>query len=69
VCKWFLYYTRLQYWIWGPAGLKSSLYRGYFDGIKRLERDFGHSPPSRAVVKNDWSYNSNFPTRFHVLQS
>jgi hypothetical protein len=27
-------------------------------GVKRLEREADHSPPSNAEVKNEWSYTS-----------
>jgi hypothetical protein len=34
-------------------------------GIKWPEREADHSPPSRAQVKNEWSYNSAPPIRLH----
>jgi hypothetical protein len=34
-------------------------------GVKRLERESDHSPPSRAEVKNAWSYTSTLPIRLH----
>jgi hypothetical protein len=33
-------------------------------GIKRPGRESDHSPPSRAKVKNAWSYNSTPPYVF-----
>jgi hypothetical protein len=32
--------------------------RGLSSVVKRLGREADHSPPSRAVVKNEWSYTS-----------
>ena len=40
----------------------SFLCNGYqisFPGLKGTGRDSGHSPPSSAQVKNEWSYTSN----------
>jgi hypothetical protein len=34
-------------------------------GIKRLQREANHSPPSSADVKNAWSYTSTRPIRLH----
>ena len=33
-------------------------------GVKRLESEFYHSPPSSAEIKNKWSYASTFPYFF-----
>jgi hypothetical protein len=43
------------------VGLHSQLlsrYRGPFLGVKRPGLGVDHSPPSRAEVKNEWSYTS-----------
>jgi hypothetical protein len=34
-------------------------------GVKRPGREVEHSPPSRAEVKNAWSYTSTLPVRLH----
>jgi len=34
-------------------------------GVKRQEREAGHSPPSSAEVKNAWSFNSIPLIRLH----
>jgi hypothetical protein len=34
-------------------------------GIKRTGPEADHSPPSRAEVKNAWSYTSTLPIRLH----
>jgi hypothetical protein len=34
-------------------------------GVKRLEREADHSPPSSAEVKKAWSYTSTPPIRLH----
>jgi hypothetical protein len=34
-------------------------------GVKRPGHETDHSPPSRADVKNAWSYTSTYPIRFH----
>jgi hypothetical protein len=34
-------------------------------GVKRPKHEADHSPPSSAEVKNEWSYTSNPPIRFH----
>jgi hypothetical protein len=34
-------------------------------GVKRQGSEVDHSPPSRAEVKNAWSYNSTPPIRLH----
>jgi hypothetical protein len=33
-------------------------------GVKREVPEFGHSPPSSAEIKNEWSYSSTFPVCF-----
>jgi hypothetical protein len=38
---------------------------GFSLGLKRLEREADHSPPSSAEVKNAWSYTSTPPIRLH----
>jgi hypothetical protein len=44
---------------WGPPSLLSNEYQGALSlGVKRPEREAGHSPPSSAEVKNVWSYTS-----------
>jgi hypothetical protein len=49
--------------LWDPPSL---LFNGYregdsFPGVKREEREAGHSPPCRAQVKNEWGYISPLP--------
>jgi hypothetical protein len=34
-------------------------------GVKQLEREADHSPPSSAEVKDVWSYISTSPIRLH----
>jgi hypothetical protein len=34
-------------------------------GLKRPEREAGHSPPNSAEVENAWSYTSTIPIRLH----
>jgi hypothetical protein len=41
--------------------------RGSFPGVKRPGREADHSPPSRAKVKNAWSYTSTLPIRLHGM--
>jgi hypothetical protein len=36
-------------------------------GIKWLEREADHSPPSNAEVKNAWSYTSTLPYAFMTV--
>jgi hypothetical protein len=36
-----------------------------FLGVKQSGREVDHLTPPTAEVKNDWSYNSTPPTRFH----
>jgi hypothetical protein len=36
-------------------------------GLKRPEHDIGHTSPSSANVKNEWSYTSIPPTRFRSV--
>jgi hypothetical protein len=37
----------------------------FSQGLKRLEREADHSPPSNAEVKNIWSYTSTPAIGFH----
>jgi hypothetical protein len=39
--------------------------RGSFPRVKQPGREADHSPPSNAVVKNEWSYTSIPPIRLH----
>jgi hypothetical protein len=50
---------------WGQTSLLFNGNRGAFLGIKRPGREVDHSSPSRAEVKNEWSYTSTFPIHFH----
>jgi hypothetical protein len=45
-----------------PVGI-----RGLSMGVKRPGREADHSPPSRAEVKNAWSYTSTPSIRLHVF--
>jgi hypothetical protein len=38
-------------------------------GVKRPGREADHSPPSRAEVKNAWSYTSTPPIRLHGVST
>jgi hypothetical protein len=44
--------------IWAPG----------FPGIKWPKREFDHSPPSSAEVKNEWSYASTPPVRLRGVE-
>jgi len=49
----------------GPPGLLSNGYQGFFPWrVKQLGHEADHSPPSRAEVKNAWSYTSTRPYAF-----
>jgi hypothetical protein len=48
---------------WAPRKLLFSGHRKFFLGKKRHDFEFGHSSPSIAEVKNEWSYTST-PTTF-----
>jgi len=37
-------------------------------GVKRPDRDADELFPSGAEVKNEWSHNSAFPIRLHVVE-
>jgi len=39
----------------------------YFLGVKHLRCGAGHSPPSSAEIKNEWSRTSPPPTRLRGL--
>ena len=44
----------------GPTEPPVKWLPGFFPrGLKRLRRDFDHSPPPSAEVKNEWSYVSH----------
>lgn len=43
-------------------GIGGALYRD----IKQLERESGHSPPSSAQARNEWSYTFTLPVAFMV---
>jgi len=47
--------------LWGSPSLLFNWYRGSFPRVKRSESKADHSPPSTAVVKNEWSYTSAPP--------
>ena len=42
--------------LWGSSSPLCNLYRGSFPRVKRSGNKAYHSPPSTAVVKNEWSY-------------
>ena len=44
--------------LWGPSNPLFNFYVGSFLGVKRPGREFDHSSPSSAEVKNEWSYTS-----------
>jgi hypothetical protein len=44
--------------LWGSPNLLSSMYQGFFPGVRRPGREADHSPPSSAKLKNAWSYTS-----------
>jgi hypothetical protein len=52
---------------WGPPNLLFNGYHYCFPGVKRLEREVGHSHPSSAQVKNEWSYISASPLYLHSV--
>jgi hypothetical protein len=55
----FSFLQNRPYWMWGPPNLLFSGNRGSLKAVKRSgsETD-GHSPPSIAEVKNEWSYST-----------
>jgi len=52
---------RRPYRLWGPTSLVFKGRRNSFPGVKWPGRELKHSPPCRAVVKNEWSYTSAPP--------
>jgi len=51
---------------WGPPQSPIQwIPRALSLGVKRPEREAGHSPPSSAVFKNAWSYTSTPLIRLH----
>jgi len=46
-------------------GLHFSGYWGSFLGVKWPGHKFNHSHGSSAEIKNEWSYTTTFPIRFH----
>jgi hypothetical protein len=51
-------------WLWGSPNLLLDAYQGLSLGVKWLEHESDHSPPSSAEVKNAWSYTSTPPYVF-----
>jgi hypothetical protein len=50
----------------GPIqSLNGGVPRALFTGVRRPGRESDPSPPSRAEVKNAWSYTATPPTRLH----
>jgi len=60
-----LYLDKLQ--TCDPPSLLFHGYRNSIPGVKRPGRNSGHSPPSSAEVKNEWSYTSTLPVCPHVV--
>jgi len=54
-------YHSIKYWLWGPLSILFLGYGGFSARIKWPGREFDHSPPSRAEVKNEWIYTSAPP--------
>lgn len=48
------------HWLWDPPSLLSKDVRGSSWGVKCMRHESDHSPPSRAKVKNAWSYTCSF---------
>jgi hypothetical protein len=42
-------------------------YSPLFKGYRRRVREFDHSPPSSAEVKNEWRCTFNAPVLLHVV--
>jgi len=60
--------TILQYctdWLWCPSSLLFNGYLGSILGVKWMEHEFDHSPPSSTKVKNDRSYTSPYMPSWH----
>jgi len=55
----FLFVTAFTDWLWGPTKPPIKWVPGTLTpGVKRVERQADHSPPSNAKVKNKLSYTS-----------
>ena len=54
--------------LWVPLSLHYDGYRGSFSGVKWPGHKYDHSPRSSAEVKNEWSYTSAPPIRFHGVE-
>jgi hypothetical protein len=52
----------------GPPNLLFTEYDGAFLGLKRSVREVNYSSPSRAQVKNEWSYTSPPPVCLHGVK-
>jgi hypothetical protein len=56
---WLLNFGRGKRLAYGPTHLSVKSATGFFPGVKRLGHELGHSPPSSAKVKNEWSCTSS----------
>jgi hypothetical protein len=52
----------------GPSSLLFTVYWGSFQIVKRPGREVNHPLPSSAEFKNEWSYTSASPIRFHWVK-
>ena len=53
----------------GPSDLPFNGSQGSFPGVKLPGRDFDHSPPFCAEVKNEWRYTSALLIRLHEVRA